>query len=197
MFIRAERRGMEFTLKQEMNLQEALIKVFAQSQDQELKALVANPADLEVEGHALREKDLYLAMKNPLGPNREILILKIKDFAQMLDTKSLAPENLSVARRLPLSVPEKGIEVAVTDMVFIDDQMYLASNFRGKEGSAIWRVDERTGAVNLVQEYQQKHLETLAFLPSRCEILGIFEGKHGNFLTTLSIPGAKKDARCF
>lgn len=197
MFVRAERRGMEFQLKQEMNLQEALVRVFAQSQDKELAELAKNPTDLEVEGHAIRDKDLYLAMKNPLGPNREILILKIKDFQQMLNTKSLVPESLTIARRLPLSMPDKGIEVAVTDMIFVDDQLYLASNYRGKDGSAIWRIDESTGAVSLVQEYQQKHLETLAVLPSRCEILGIFEGKRGNFLTTLSIPRAKKDARCF
>lgn len=197
MFVRAERRGMEFQLKQEMNLQEALLKAFQQSPEKDLNNLAQNPEDIEVEGHAFKGADLYLALKNPLGPQHEILILKITEFRQMLDTETLHPENLTIARRLPLSLPDKGIEVAVTDMIFIDDQIYLASNFRGKDGSAIWRIDERTGAVNLVQEYPQKHLEALAVLPSRCEILGVFEGKHGNFLTALSLPGAKKDARCF
>jgi len=196
-FARAERQGLEFQLKQEMNLQEALVKVFANSTDPVLKNLALHPEDIEIEGHALRAKDLYLAMKNPVGPRQEILILKIKDFSNMLNAQSLQPENFSIARRLPLRLPDKDIEVAVTDMIFIGDQIYLASNFRGKDGSAIWRIEESTGAVNLVQEYRQKHLETLAVRPSQCELLGVFESENGNFLTRLPLPNAKKEVPCF
>jgi multidrug resistance efflux pump len=197
LFVRAERRGMEFHLKQQMNLQQALVAAFAKSSESILRSLASDPSLIETEGHALLERDLYLALKEPLGDSHEILILKIKDFPAMLDSGELLPENLTIARRLSLSLPDKSVDILVTDMMIDDEQIYLASSYRGKEGSAIWRIDESTGAVSLVQEFQRKHLEALAVLPSRCEIFGVFEGKQGNFLTEVPLPSGKKDSRCF
>lgn len=197
MFVELRRQGMEFHFSAQVDLREALLKAASESSDELLRELFLDPSEFEVEGHFLREGNLYLALKNPLGPAREIFILKVQNFRSIFSTGRILAKDLSLDRRISLSLSDKDIEVAVTDMLSVGGSIYLSSNYRGKDGSAIWKLDESTGAVSLLQEFKRKHLEALALLPSRCQIIGVFEGREGNFITRLSLPESSKESRCF
>lgn len=197
LFARVQRQGMDFRLDAQIDFRKVLMDAFATSSDADLKSVPEDIDDFEVEGHALRGEDMYLALKNPMGPHNEIYILKIAGFKSIFTNGTLDSKNITMARKLPLNLPDQDIQVKVTDMIFIDDQIYLASSFHGKQGSGIWRMDPATGAVSLVHEFKRKHLEALGVLPAHCEILGIFEGKAGNFVTTVPLADDKKGSRCF
>ncbi|WP_413291213.1 HlyD family secretion protein [Bdellovibrio sp. HCB337] len=184
---RAQRSDMNFKLDAQVDLREFLEKARG----------ISLGNDLEIEGHAIKGSDLYLALKNQNTTTKEIVILKVKNFERLFEGKDLSSEDVSAALKLQLSLPDKSIEIAVTDMIFVGDDIYLASSFRGKEGSAIWKWDAQSGAVSLIQEFDRKHLEALAFLPCSQQIYGVFEGGVNNYLTTLTLSGMKKESECF
>lgn len=186
LFAEVKRRGMNFRLEAKVDLLQEIQNALGNTLD----------ADMEVEGHAIQGKDLYLALKNPTTSG-EILILKVAQFEKMFAGLPLESGDVTIARRLQLVLPDKDVEVLVTDLIFVGDDIYLASSFKGKTGSGIWRIDNATGAVSLLQEFSRKHLEALGYLPCSHQIYGVFEGGHNTYLATLTLSGVKKEPECF
>lgn len=184
---RVVRKGVNFQATSWVDLKSELERVLGNSLD----------TDFEVEGHALQNEDLYLALKNPTETTRETLILKISNFERLFEGQDLSAADVSIAWRRHLSLPNKAIKVLITDMIFVGEDIYLASSFRGTEGSGIWKVNVPTGTMSLVQEFNKKHLEALAYLPCSNQLYGVFEGGDHNYLATLALPGGQKESQCF
>jgi len=197
LFAMANRKDLSFQLVSQVDLRKALLKILENSQAPILQELAKHNYNLEVEGHAIRAEDLFLALKNPVGVGREVVILKIHKFENLLKGMPLAEGDVSVAHRIALPVTEEGVQVLVTDMIFFNNQTYLASSYKGQDRSAIWKIDDQNNTINLVQEFKRKHLEALGILTKNCRLYGIFESKAGNFLTTLALPAVKKGSECF
>jgi multidrug resistance efflux pump len=197
LFASVIRKDMNFQLLSQIDLREALLKALQSSQDEVLQNIAKAQYELEVEGHAIRNNDLYLALKNPIGISKEFVILKIRNFEDVFKNIPLTSDAVSVAYRVTLPATEEGVQVLVTDMIFFNNQIFLASSFKGQDRSAIWKIDEQNNTINLIQEFKRKHLEALGILTKSCRLYGIFEGKEGNFVTTLSLPAVKKGSECY
>jgi hypothetical protein len=86
LFIRIERNGMNFHLKERIVLYDLLLEALVHSDDPELKWI--RPADsrgldIEIEGMFFHQGAVYLGLKKPLKENRAV-ILKIKNIHQVL-----------------------------------------------------------------------------------------------------------------
>lgn len=105
----------------------------------------------------------------------------------LFEDGKIAAQNISVVSKLRLRFPDRAIVLGLTDMVLVNEEMFLASSCKGEKCSAVWRLNMQTGALQLVAEFSIKHLEALALLPSTQELYGVFEGKKGSHAVRIKV----------
>jgi hypothetical protein len=187
LFAKVHRQGVSFQLENSIDLRESLLRALAQTTDPVLRDIYENRDSLEVEGHVTQGDDLFLALKGPLTMENENIILKVSSFLSVFEDGRITAQNISVVSKLRLRFPDRDIELGLTDMVLVNDEMFLASSCKGESCSAVWRMNMQTGALQLVAEFKIKHLEALALLPSTQELYGVFEGKKGSHAVRIKV----------
>ncbi|WP_291515580.1 biotin/lipoyl-binding protein [Bdellovibrio sp. ArHS] len=190
LFVKVRRNGIRFTLQKQVDLRKALLGALSRSQDKVLQAVFKQSQgtrlhDLEVEGHFVKNGDLYIALKRPLVFAGEGLILKLANAEKIFATGVLESRNVSVALRFPLSLPGKPTRLYLSDMISLEDHIYVSTSCVSEKCSAVWRINPETGASELIQEFNLKKLEGIAIGPSGHQIFGVFDNKKGGKFITI------------
>lgn len=191
MFVQLKRQGLRVVLENQVDLRLALLKALSQSSDPVLKSLASDSREFEVEGHFVRKSDLFLAIKGPVVAGKELLILKVTDFAKIFSSGTLSPMSVSVYHHSKLAWSDPHVEIVVTDLIEEDSNIYVATSCRKSPCSALWRLRENAERAELMQEFPLAHLEGLGVLSHAGKIMGVFDSKRSPRYFTLPLPVSK------
>lgn len=197
-FVQVHRSGLNFTAEKQIDLRSALLDAARKSADVTLKkvALLAQGThinDLEVEGHAVKGDELFILLKRPRFAVDQGTILRVKNLEHVLDTGKINPSDLSVGLEFTM---ESHIDMGAhshSDMVFVNDTIFISTSCRDKQCSAVWRINPGETKAHLVEEFNHKGLEGLGFYPATGEIYGVFDHKkNGSKYIAISIPDSSR-----
>lgn len=191
MFVKIKRQGLRFNMEKQIDLRAALLKAFRQSSDLTLRELAQQAQAFEVEGHFVKNGDLYLSLKGPILDQKELLILKVADFEAMLTKGSLSPAAVSIYHHSKLPWPDTSIDLQVTDLIENQGQVYIATSCHKSPCSALWRLRNQAATAELVQEFPISHLEGLGVLEHAGKLMGVFDSKRGPRFFTLPLAAVK------
>ncbi|MFS4458047.1 HlyD family efflux transporter periplasmic adaptor subunit [Bdellovibrio sp. HCB2-146] len=177
LFTKIHREGMRFVMDEQVDLRVPVLNEMAKSSDVHLRALAELADDFEVEGHFIRGDDLFLALKGPLLERNQVVIIRVKSFAQLFQNKKLAPHSLSLEYQVTLPWDHSETELVVTDVVDDHGTIYVATSCRKAACSAIWRIPAKSQGSELVQEFPVSHLEGLAIQSDSSLLFGVFDDK--------------------
>ncbi len=181
-FAKVRRNGLQFKLVKQINLAKILLPALEKSADAELKKIAKFKHEdpekaFEIEGHDIRGDDLYLALKGPIFERNQGTILKVKNFSTLFEKETLAPEAVSLAYRFPMSLPGKNSEMALSELKYDATGLWVASSCIHDNCSALWKINEASGKVELVQEFKTKGLEGFARFGDTQKVYGVFDQK--------------------
>lgn len=191
-FIRVKRDGLNLKLTGKINLYDKLNELAKLNINKNWVKLLRNPnADklskyyilLDVEGIFVKNNVLYLGLRRPLGKNKEIVILMIKDINLSLDENSLNLEQVSIARQisLPVKVKEDRYE-GISDLLMVNDDLYiLTANNKGiNRGRVLKTKMLDTFPVEEVTRYSKHRPEGLAYNSTNKMFRVFFENNKGS-----------------
>lgn len=179
-FAKIRRNGLQFKLIKQINFAKVLLPALEKSKDLELNKIAQFKSEdpekaFEIEGHDIRGDDLYLALKGPILRKNQGTILKVKNFESVFEKEALSPEAVSLAYRFQMSLPGKDAEMALSEMKFDDNSIWVASSCIEDNCSALWKVKESSDKAELVQEFKVKGLEGFARFGDTEKVYGVFD----------------------
>lgn len=196
LFVKVKRNGIRFSLDKQVDIRKALLPTLAAAKDPTLQEIARQSQgtklnDLEVEGHFVKDGDLYLALKRPMIFAGEGLILKVKNIEALFETGRILEKNVSVAHRFPLRLPNKTTSLYLSDMIHTEDHIYISTSCVSEKCSAVWKINPETSQTELVQEFDVKKLEGISLGPSHHQIFGVFDNKKGGKFITIPFAAAQ------
>ncbi|MNL17947.1 hypothetical protein D3C87_1390700 [compost metagenome] len=192
LFTRIHREGMRFILDGQVDLRTPVIAAMARSSDIHLQALADLADDFEVEGHFIRGDDLFLALKGPIIERNQVVIIRVKSFAQLFENRKLPSGSVILEYQVTLPWGHSEADLLVTDLVDDRGILYVATSCRKAACSAVWRVPEKNQAAELVQEFPISHLEGLAIQSDASLLVGVFDDKKRPRYFSIPLPQQNK-----
>jgi len=186
-FLRMRRQGLNLGDTQSVNLGKLLRRKVSQSTDPLLKELGAKLSLFDVEAHALKDGDLYVALKNPRLRSNESVILRLSTVEILF---SAQPEAVTVQVWSTVAIPEVfSRSQHISDMVFTGEDLLLATTCGGAACGALWRLDGVGAVPSRIQTFDRDPPEGIAYDFATGELLVTFDlGAKGSKFTTLAIP---------
>lgn len=191
-FTQIHREGMRFVLDEQVDLRPPVLAAMASSSDIHLQALADLGDDFEVEGHFIRGEDLFLALKGPVLEKNQVVIIRVKSFAQLFQNKKLASDSVVLEYQVTLPWGHSEADLLVTDLVDDRGTIYVATSCKKAPCSAVWRVPAKTQGAELVQEFPVSHLEGLAIQSETSSLVGVFDDKKRPRYFSLPLPQQNK-----
>ncbi|MGZ3770762.1 MAG: efflux RND transporter periplasmic adaptor subunit [Bdellovibrio sp.] len=184
-FVKIKRIGLNLQLEDSVNLREALLLAMERSNDRDIKNLFnstfENSGHLEIEGHFIKDNDLYVALKHPVLSPNHAAILKIKSVDKLFLQKNISDSDLSVAYKIDITMPNRKDQSFLTDIISANNTVYAASTCAAEKCSAIWKLNLNSHA-DLIYEFNEKKLEGIAISPEDNQIYGVFDHKKSKFV---------------
>ena len=159
LFVRVRRSGLELKDTETVNLGKLLRESLLASSNAELRALGRESHDLDVEGHAVRDGKLLIALKAPRLEDGVTVILDLGSVEHLF--RKGAIESLGLWKALALR-DESG-EYHASDLVFRDGTAYILGTSRKEGRGALWRLDEGSSQAKLIRLFEGVNPEGLAF----------------------------------
>jgi len=136
-FIRMKRDGLKFKVDGEINLYNELNSIAGKNKLLDWVRLLKNKSSktsfkhsilLDVEGIFVQDNILYLGLRKPLGKDKEILILMVKDINLSLESKKIVKEQVSIARMITLSIKTvNDRNEGISDLLMIGEDLYIVT----------------------------------------------------------------------
>lgn len=187
LLVRIKRQGLDLSLDDSVDVREILLAAMKKSSDPilreiEMKSQRADE-DLEVEGHFVRNNELFISLKHPVLVQNQGLIIRIKSLEKLFTNRTILSADVSIAFRFNMSLPHQQVTSVLTDIINIENTIYAASSCHEEKCSAIWRLREGSSDAELVYEFNEKKLEGIAISPMDQEIYGVFDHKRSKFVS--------------
>lgn len=126
-FLRLEREGDAYRVKQELHLAEYL-EGAGQEALKKLGLAKGSTDDFEIEGMAMRDGALYLGLKAPLDESGRAMIWKVASPKALLDGKSIEAAGLGLFAKVKLTIGESSpVEGGIAELLFLKDGSLLVS----------------------------------------------------------------------
>jgi hypothetical protein len=176
-FARVERKGLRLTATGSVNLRNVLETALANSVDGRLEQIsqMISAGDLNVEGHAVRNGVLYLAMKAPQPEKNRGLILQIDGIDAVFSGKPIPPNSVSIYDILKFKTDKTGFNLQISDIVLTPKGMFVATTCQGDSCSALWQVDGQNKKPTMLAFFKKKQLEGISYDPASSTVTGIFD----------------------
>ena len=126
LFIRIERKGMNFHLKDRIFLYDLLLESLIHSNDPELKWIMpadSRGLDIEIEGMFFHQGAIFLGLKKPLIRNQAV-ILKIKNINQVLAENWIKSNAVTLWRTLNLKDRVTGVFSGISDLCLHQNRLW-------------------------------------------------------------------------
>lgn len=182
------REGLSLILEDSIDIRKILLRAMENSADADLRkiaqlVLQSKNQDLEIEGHYVKNNELFVSLKQPLLLSNLGVVLKISALEKIFQQKIISASEVSVAYKFNFILPERKVNSYLTDIINVEDTVYVASTCIDEKCSAIWKLKEGSQDAELIYEFNEKKLEGIAISPKDKQIFGVFDHKHSKFVT--------------
>lgn len=171
LFVRVRRSGLELKDTETVNLGKLLREALLASPNSVLRELGRSAHDLDVEGHAIRNGNLLIALKAPRLDDDVTAILNLGSVEHLF--RKGAIESLGVWKALALR-DEHG-EYHASDLVFRDGAAYILGTSRKDDRGSLWRLDEGSNQPKLIRLFEGVNPEGIAFDSAHDRVLITFD----------------------
>jgi hypothetical protein len=193
-FIRLKRDGLKFKVDGQINLYDELNSIAKNNKkldwvklllNRKLNTLKKYSILLDVEGIFVQDNILYLGLRSPLGINKEVIILMVKDINLSLENNKIAKEQVNIARivTLPIKISSDRNE-GISDLLMIKDDLYIvtASNSKLNRGRVLKTKVLKGFPVEEVIRFYEYRPEAISFNSKDKAFRVLFDNNKGKDL---------------
>jgi hypothetical protein len=210
LFIRVERNGTEFYLKNKILLYDLLLDAIEQFNNTDLNWLIPDDTkspDINIEGIFFQEGDIFLGLKKPLNAGKSV-ILKIRDINRVLKENRISENDLSVWQTLDLKDQTTGVPTAISDLCLYQNRLFILSYAKIEKDSPLrdtglkklgnlWEYDLKQNELKFLKTFQNMQPEGVVMMPDAKTLTIVFDNggdKPSQFLN-MEIPSANLTVR--
>lgn len=185
LFIRVERNGINFKLKNRILLYDLLEEATEKFTGNLWKQVFSGSTAINIEGMFFKDGAIFLSFKKPLNEGKSV-ILKIRNINRVLEENRIRADDLSLWKSLDLKDPITGIPTAISDLCLHQDKLFILSYakiekdspFRKKDLKKLgelWEYDMQQNQLTLLKTFRNMQPEGLAVLPDSETLTIVFD----------------------
>ncbi len=166
--------------QQEINLYEVLIAIKdAPGTDKRLALFITQAIEnhsMDIESHFVKNNVLYLGFKSPYANGQETLIVRLHDVKAMFEGNT---PQADIWKSIALLDPETGDPMKLSDMLMVDDQLFLLSISRSSvQKSVLWRYQNEHNRLENITQFPGLKAEGISYRQDQSLFMVVFdEGK--------------------
>jgi hypothetical protein len=132
---------------------------------------------LDIESHFVKNNQLYLGFKSPFASSHKALIIKVHNVQALFEGKVPVA---TIWQRIALADPETGEPMQLSDMISVDNDLFLLSVSRSSEQkSVLWRYRLNDQILEDIQQFSGLKAEGISYLREQALFTIVFdEGKN-------------------
>lgn len=175
--IRFKYQKKQATEHQKIDLYNVLVAIKdAETTDVQL-ALFLNQAienhSMDIESHFVKNNSLYLGFKAPFIEGNKTLLIKIEDVESLFEGKAPHAESWQT---IALLDPETGEPMQLSDMLMIDEQLFLLSTSRATtKKSVLWHYQLVDKTLESIQQFPGLKAEGISYQPEKSMFMVVFD----------------------
>ncbi|MCK5830350.1 MAG: hypothetical protein KAH20_08610 [Methylococcales bacterium] len=175
--IRFKYQQHQVTEHQEIDLYKILVAIKdAEKTNVQLASFLNQAIDnhsIDIEAHFIENNSLYLGFKTPFKDGKETLLIKIKDVESLFKGGIPQAENWQAFALLD---PETGKPMQLSDMLMIDDQLFLLSSSRSTtKKSVLWRYHLANKTLKAIRHFSGLKAEGISYRPEKSMFMVVFD----------------------
>lgn len=184
LLVRFELNGMQIRNVVSVNFGDLLRSALESSSDPALKDLIIEGIDeLEVEGHAVKNKVLFVAIKGPVLAGGQSVVLKITNLEFVLANEQ--KPKLQVFAIIDFKSLGRNNQ-KISDITFVNEDMYLTTAHAGKRAGGVWKLASGASKPQLLKYYEHAQPEGIALNSSIQNLMMTFDqGKEAGLFSKL------------
>lgn len=173
------RAGRGWRLERELDLHRLLVDLSqTKSVDMQTRSYLTaalRQQAIDIEAHQVRGDSLYLGFKAPLNSLGQVVVLKVDGLEALF---SGGPLQASIWRSFKLHFNGGAGTMALSDMFFLDDRIYLTGVNRGRTNpaSGLWQMEYARNRITSIRLFAEYKAEGVAIGPVIGELTIVFDG---------------------
>jgi hypothetical protein len=180
-FVSASRKGREIQVKDSVVLRPLLLEALEDSSEKELEKIEEELEEkMDVESHFVRNGELYVGLKEPQPEPGKAVIVKAGSVENIFSDHEV---DVKVWKTIDFGAVT-GEEDLLSDILPIEKGLLLTTTQEEGPGR-LWRLDESTGKLTLLEEFEDLHSEGIALQPKTNSLLVVFDEGEDEALFTL------------
>lgn len=170
----------QVSTQQEIDLFEVLTAIKDQQPESKVATFLTQAMSdhsIDIESHFVKDNALYLGFKAPFMDGSSAVILKLNNVEAIFAGKDTAAE---VWQTIALKDPNTGEPTQLSDMVLVDDKLFLLSVARtSAKNSYLWRVMLKDNSLKNLTHFPDVNAEGITYRPDTTSLVVVFdEGKN-------------------
>jgi hypothetical protein len=145
---------------------------------------------LDVEAHFIKNNALYLGFKSPFSSGNATVIIKLSNLDTLFAGQKTSAE---IWKTLALIAPGSGDTTQLSDMLLVDDALYLLSVSRSVEkNSYLWRYLTTDNQLQLIKAFAGVNAEGISYRADLAQFRVVFDegkGRPSKYLSFTLTPG--------
>jgi hypothetical protein len=185
LFVRFRRTGLNLSGVESVPLKPILLKAINSSKDAKLKGVFQNlrPGDIEIEGHFVDGRDLYLGFKYPMNKDSQSLILIVRNFESIFANGTLTAQQLGVSQWVDFG-QSQGAPHQLSDLININGSLFATTVCKSEGCGAVWKIQraERNSDRIVAEQlafYPELRPEGIAYDAGASSLFVIFDQQRG------------------
>lgn len=189
MLVKLSRNGFDLKVEGKIELRLLLAKLVRMNRYKTWARLISKKKKdkktqlvIDVEGIAIAANTLYLGLRNPVGKNKEVAILKIKNLNKLFDDEKLKSKDISLWRLMRLPVKSKmDMHEGISDLMIKDDVMYFttANNKTNDSGRVFKLAMEKGAKPQEIARFEDQRPEGISFSNALNKFMIVFDSNTG------------------
>lgn len=178
--LRFKYQQQQITEQQDIDLYEVLIAIKdAPTTSIKLATFLTQAVEshsMDLESHFVKNNDLYLGFKSPHIGSDNTLIIRLHNIKAMFEGK--IPQ-ATIWQSIALLDPETGQPMELSDMLMVDNQLFLLSVSRSSvQKSVLWRYRLKHNTIDYIKQFPLLKAEGISYRQEQSMFLVVFdEGK--------------------
>ncbi|WP_394753663.1 HlyD family secretion protein [Crenothrix sp.] len=170
----------QVSTQQEIDLFDVLTAIKDQQPESKVATFLTQAMSdhsIDIESHFVKDNALYLGFKAPFMDGSSAVILKLNNVEAIFAGKDTAAE---VWQTIALKDPNTGEPTQLSDMVLVDDKLFLLSVARtSAKNSYLWRVMLKDNSLKNLTHFPDVNAEGITYRPDTTSLVVVFdEGKN-------------------
>ena len=137
LFVKITRSGVSLNAVSEVKLFDKILDIVRSNPELEISRLLKGKKEklaLNVEGLVVKNNAAYLGLREPVGQNRNLLIVKIDDIESLFANEKLTKDRVSIWAKLDLPVKRKeDRNEGISGLSYVGDKLYILTANNNKK----------------------------------------------------------------